>query len=80
MWPRLLNLDQSSRIGIRRYTAPRKRDEGQSSQKPHDPTSSGGEGEPLKRKDWQEPRADVKEPRPPGTAGTEEKLPRKGDA
>jgi hypothetical protein len=35
------------------------------SEKPHDPTSSGGQREPLKRKDSQGPGADVKEPPPP---------------
>jgi hypothetical protein len=31
------------------------------------------------REDWREPGGDVREPPPPGTAGSEEKFPRKGE-
>jgi hypothetical protein len=39
----------------------------------------GGENEPPQPEDPREPGGDVKEPPPPGTAGNEEKFPRKGD-
>jgi hypothetical protein len=42
------------------------------------PRGRGGDEQP-ERKDGREPGGDVREPPPPGTAGTEEKFPRKGE-
>jgi hypothetical protein len=50
--------------------------------KPDAPPYSGGEDERppgIQPNDPVEPGGDVKEPPPPGTVGTEEKFPRKGD-
>jgi hypothetical protein len=50
--------------------------------KPDVPSYSGGEDErppDIQPNDPVEPGGDVREPPPPGTAGTEEKFPRKGD-
>jgi hypothetical protein len=51
--------------------APRKSDE------PNDSPYGGGEDDRPKRED--QPEREVKEPPRPGTAGSEEKFPRKGD-
>jgi hypothetical protein len=50
-----------------------------SSDIPAGPPRGRGENERPEPKDWREPGGDVREPPPPGTAGTEEKFPRKGE-
>jgi hypothetical protein len=45
---------------------------------PKDPPR-GREEDPPGPEDWREPAGDVREPPPPGTAGIEEKFPRKGE-
>jgi hypothetical protein len=44
------------------------------------PRPEGGDGpHPGPDEDWRESGGDVEEPPPPGTSGTEEKFPRKGE-
>lgn len=47
--------------------------------KSRDSPRGGREDERPGPRDWREPGGDVKEPPRPGTAGTQEKFPRKGE-